>query len=364
MQTPAALTLAFIVSVFVTACGKPGETGSPSVAEQIQFTEGGSFQLLSNAPSAEWRTSNLPGCVEFRRKCTSTPLPPPVSPPRPATSSSSSLGATSAPNSLQINAPGPGEFIDLGRRIIELLAKLESTDKAILACAGNSTKTILRLASQCKDNACIQSVIGGFNAAAQISCTVSQCLARVRPEAAFASAVCDLGNKLAKNIECFGGPGLGGGLAGLCENEIRISKPIVLNACQTSTINSIRFNACSSTGLPMTLTEIENRCANAVANLRASGRALNEGGCVPRCAEAMANAAANCEAVTAAPTNGSCWVGGHESWTSGLNDLCRLRSSSDCNFFRGRRDTASFVFQSRGACCNDPRRMGAPCWDN
>ena len=353
---PAAIALA--------GCGKPGETGSPSEVERPPLSETGTFELLSNASNAEWRTSNLPGCVEFRRKCTSTPIPPQISPGRPATSSSSSLGAAAAPAALQINTPGPGDFIDLGRKIIELLAKLEGTDKAILACAGDSTKTILRLAAQCKNNACIESVIGGFNAAAQISCSVSKCLAKVRPEAAFAAGVCDLGNKLAKNIECFGGPMLGGGLAGLCENEVKISKPIVLQACQPSTINSVRFNACSSTGAPLSLQQIESQCASRIANLRASGRALNEGGCQQKCAEAMANAAANCQAVSAPATNGSCWVGGHESWTSGLNDLCKLRSKSDCDFFRGRRDTSSWVFNSKGACCNEPRRMGAPCWDD
>jgi hypothetical protein len=312
-------TSVWIVSLSLTffGCGKPGETDSPTTDNTSNFDEHGAFDLLPADPNAAWRTSNLPGCVEFRNKCTNAP-----------------------------RTPAAGDFLDLGRKIIELTTKLNSTDKAILGCASDSTKRVLSLAAQCQDGRCVDSVIGGYNAAAQVSCTVAKCLASIRPEAALMTSVCDLGNKLAKNIECFGAPGLGMGLAGLCDTELRNNRPIVLQPCTRTT----SVQACSN-GSAANPSDIEIGCFRAVNNLK-NQNMINEfqlGSCARRCIEMTTSASQSCNRVCTPNQSStqSCSV------SNGSGSQTRTCNSQGTGFINGtcRATSCQSGFRLSGGAC-------------
>lgn len=297
------ITGVWVVSLLLTfvGCGKPGETDSPT-NDTSNLDEQGVFDLLPADPNAAWRTSNLPGCVEFRNKCTSN-----------------------APRT-----PAAGDFVDLGRKILELTTKLNSTDKAILGCASDSTKRVLSLAAQCQDGRCVDSVIGGYNAAAQVSCTVAKCLASIRPEAALMTSVCDLGNKLAKNIECFGAPGLGTGLAGLCDTELRNNRPIVTQPCPNTVRPSVQ--ACSN-GSAANPSDIEIGCFQAVNTLRNQNliNQLQLGNCVRRCIDMTTSASQSCNRICTPNQSStqSCSV------SNGSGSLTRTCNSQGTGFING-----------------------------
>ena len=107
-------------------------------------------------------------------------------------------------------------------------------------------------------------------------------------------AACDFGSTIGTVVECVGFPGLGGGLAGDCENYLRNSQGGQAQPCPSNVSTTVQ--ACQN-GRPVDPDTISKSCAGAANNLKNQGR-INQwqvGTCAKNCKEqTSALAASSC----------------------------------------------------------------------
>jgi hypothetical protein len=144
-----------------------------------------------NALAQETRdNSNKPSCVEWRKKCSSNTTDP-----------------AKVASALQKGA----------RTVIDLLATLPKTDRAILNCSAVATGQVIATASACQSGNCIvDNTADAFNQGAKAACAINDCLESFvnNPAVKAMSLTCNAGDQLAAAITCNGYPGGGGGLKG------------------------------------------------------------------------------------------------------------------------------------------------------
>lgn len=245
-------------------------------------TNGTVFEKFQN--NLDRYNSGTPGCVEWRNNCTAGGL---VNPAEIA-----------------------GEMQKGARAVIDQLAKLSNTDKAILSCSAVATSQAISTANACADGAClVNNLSEAYTEGAKAACAINSCLKsfikNTTTEAM--AAACDAGDKLATAIKCSGFPAMGGGLGELCDTEIEASKPLILKECPYTP----SAPACVSTGGPKTTDEIHTACLNLIQAYKNEPEfSLFQGSCLAKCESLTAAAASNCK-ITSCPrgfelVNGSC----------------------------------------------------------
>ncbi len=225
--------------------------------------------------------SNTPGCVEWREKCSGETHPDPQK----------------VASDLQ----------NAAHDLIGLLTNLSDTDQAILSCSSGLTQQAIGSATECANGGCVDGT-GILNQGAKAACAINECLENFmehNPYVEAMSVTCEIGDKLGEAIECNGFPGLGGGLASLCDTEIKNRKPPELKPCPYSP----SVPACSSDGRPLSEGDIETACLNQVDGYNSDQDfALFQGACLARCTSLTGEAAKNCEP-TPPPPSSFCAVG-------------------------------------------------------
>ena len=229
--------------------------------------------------------SNTPGCIEWREKCAGEAPPDPLKVAK--------------------------DIQNAAHDLIGLLTELSEKDKGILACSSGLTQQTIETLNACGNGNCLDAE-GFLNQGAKAACAINGCVknfVKHNPYVEAMSLTCDIGDKLGEAIECNGFPGLGGGLAELCDTEIKNKKPVQTKPCPYTP----SVPACKGDGSPLSGEDIAAACINQVQGYSSDADfSLFHGNCLAKCESLTAAAATSCEPAPP-PPDSFCAVGS-EVW--------------------------------------------------